>query len=113
MISFLSLLATKVLNTVFISIFTSLATWIALKSFKSTLYYLIKSKKISSEQADDIQELKDDLNEEFSSPDFNKFPNKKYQKLKQLEKTDDPKWELYQVLVTLDRLGNEHVAQRL
>ena len=83
------------------------------RTFKSTLYYLIKSKKISSEQADDIQELKDDLNEEFSSPDFNKFPNKKYQKLKQLEKTDDPKWELYQVLVTLDRLGNEHVAQRL
>lgn len=76
-------------------------------------YYMYKKGLIENDTANKLQQLEQDLNQQYRFPDQTKWPNEKYQKLLQLKEQGDVKWEMYEFLVNTVNSGEVGIPNRL
>ena len=68
-------------------------------SERQTWYSLMKQNLISEEVKDMLDDIESSIEPKYRKPNRELYPNEKYQKLMQLKETNDPKYQLYSVLL--------------
>ena len=79
---------------------------------KKSWYVYYKQKKITLAQLDTINGIYNELLEKYRVIDSTKYPNKKYQNLLKLQKSNDVKYRLWEFLQDAIKKGDKNVSLR-